>query len=258
MYGTESGEWRIEFNFNDKVSSVQEALKWIQFLFVSSEEKTFELERVRISTQDRLDDLLYELSKIKTYFEVLSELEQEYDIDFECIDNYNEQNLTNALIVLSYYSKSSIRHTIDEDGHFVFHVDETKLNGSIPILKNANLMMTCTHKLGKVVLCGKEFTFNYLITIYNDITLTKCEQVVENEHLYLTDFSATTDTEDILVVDNLPDFYRGDIGNREEEGLALYYKPGEREKYGVLESVMMEPFPSVSETEESNNEPIEL
>ena len=98
---------------------------------------------------------------------------------------------------------------------------------------------------------------NYLITIYNDISLTRCEQVVDNEHLYLTDFSATTDTEDILVVDNLPDFYREDIGTREEEGLALYYKPGEREKYDVPEPVMLAPFPSDSEKEESNDGPKE-
>lgn len=257
MFESAPDELRVEFDFNDKVPSVREALRWIDFLIVSSEEKTLEFEGIKITTHDNLDNLLLELSKIKMYFEILNELEQEYDIDFENIESYNERNLTKAVMVLSYYSKTAISHTIDKDGHFVFHVDESRLNGTIPIMREANLMMTRNDKLGKVVLCGKTFSFNYMITIYNDITLTKCEQVPDNENLYLTDFKASTDTEEILVVDHLPDFYREGIGNCEEEGLALYYKPGEREKYGVSEPIMMAPFPSDSETEESNDEPKE-
>ena len=246
MYESAPGELRVEFNFNDKVPSVREALRWIDFLIVSSQEKTLEFEGIRITIRDNLDNLLLELSKIKMYFEILNELELDYDIDFENIESYNEKNLTKAVIVLSYYSKTAISHTIDKDGHFVFHVDESRLNGTIPIMREANLMMTRNDKLGKVVLCGKTFSFNYMITIYNDITLTKCEQVADNENLYLTDFQASTNTEEILVVDQLSDFYRGGIGNCEEEGLALYYKPGEREKYGVSEPIMMAPFPSDS------------
>lgn len=257
MFESAPDELRVEFDFNDKVPSVREALRWIDFLIVSSKEKSLEFEGIKITTRDNLDNLLLELSKIKMYFEILNELEQEYDIDFENIESYNEKNLTKAVMVLSYFSKTAISHTIDKDGHFVFHVDESRLNGTIPIMRQANLMMTRNDKLGKVVLCGKTFSFNYMITIYNDITLTKCEQVADKENLYLTDFKASTDTEEILVVDHLPDFYRGGIGNCEEEGLALYYKPGEREKYGVSEPIMMAPFLSDSETEESNDEPQE-
>lgn len=257
MFESAPDELRVEFDFNDKVPSVREALRWIDFLIVSSKEKSLEFEGIKITTRDNLDNLLLELSKIKMYFEILNELEQEYDIDFENIESYNEKNLTKAVMVLSYFSKTAISHTIDKDGHFVFHVDESRLNGTIPIMRQANLMMTRNDKLGKVVLCGKTFSFNYMITIYNDITLTKCEQVADKENLYLTDFKASTDTEEILVVDHLPDFYRGGIGNCEEEGLALYYKPGEREKYGVSEPIMMAPFLSDSETEESNDEPKE-
>ena len=253
MFESALDELRVEFDFNDKVPSVREALRWIDFLIVSSKEKSLEFEGVRITTRDNLDNLLLELSKIKMYFEILNELEQEYNIDFENIESYNERNLTKAVMVLSYYSKTAISHTIDKDGHFVFHVDESRLNGTIPIMREANLMMTRNDKLGKVVLCGKTFSFNYMITIYNDITLTKCEQVADNENLYLTDFKASTDTEEILVVDHLPDFYREGIGDCEEEGLALYYKPGEREKYGVSEPIMMTPFPSDSETVEAND-----
>lgn len=257
MFESAPDELRVEFDFNDKVPSVREALRWIDFLIVSSKEKSLEFEGIKITTRDNLDNLLLELSKIKMYFEILNELEQEYDIDFENIESYNEKNLTKAVMVLSYFSKTAISHTIDKDGHFVFHVDESRLNGTIPIMRQANLMMTRNDKLGKVVFCGKTFSFNYMITIYNDITLTKCEQVADKENLYLTDFKASTDTEEILVVDHLPDFYRGGIGNCEEEGLALYYKPGEREKYGVSEPIMMAPFLSDSETEESNDEPKE-
>ena len=255
MFESAPNELRVEFDFNEKVPSVREALRWIDFLIVSSKEKSLEFEGIKITTRDNLDNLLLELSKIKMYFEILNELEQEYDIDFENIESYNEKNLTKAVMVLSYFSKTAISHTIDKDGHFVFHVDESRLNGTISIMRQANLMMTRNDKLGKVVLCGKTFSFNYMITIYNDITLTKCEQVADKENLYLTDFKASTDTEEILVVDHLPDFYRGGIGNCEEEGLALYYKPGEREKYGVSEPIMMAPFLSDSETEESNDEP---
>lgn len=152
----------------------------------------------------------------------------------------------------SYYSKTAIKHTLDKDGHFVFQVDETKLNGSIPIMREANLMMTRNDKLGKVVLYGKSFLFNYLITIYKDITLTKCEQVADNENLYLTDFKASTNTEEILVVDNLPDFYREGANSPVEEGVVLYYKPGEREKYGIPEPVMIAPFPSSESTKEQS------
>lgn len=257
MFESAPDELRVEFDFNDKVPSVREALRWIDFLIVSSKEKSLEFEGIKITTRDNLDNLLLELSKIKMYFEILNELEQEYDIDFENIESYNEKNLTKAVMVLSYFSKTAISHTIDKDGHFVFHVDESRLNGTIPIMRQANLMMTRNDKLGKVVFCGKTFSFNYMITIYNDITLTKCEQVADKENLYLTDFKASTDTEEILVVDHLPDFHRGGIGNCEEEGLALYYKPGEREKYGVSEPIMMAPFLSDSETEESNDEPKE-
>lgn len=239
MYGTEAGEWRIEFNFNEKVPSVQEALRWIQFLIASSEEKSFELEHVRISTNDRLDDLLNELAKIKTYFEVLDRLEQDYDIEFESIDNYTERNLTNAFLVLSYYSKMSFRHNIDEDGHFEFNIDETRLNGSIPILKEAGLMLISNHKLGSVVLCGRTFSPKYLITIYNDVSVTKCEKVLDKDNLYFAVFDASTETEDIFVLDSLPDFYREGIDSREEEGVGLYYKPGEREKYGIGEPVLI-------------------
>lgn len=257
MFESAPDELRVEFDFNDKVPSVREALRWIDFLIVSSKEKSLEFEGIKITTRDNLDNLLLELSKIKMYFEILNELEQEYNIDFENIESYNERNLTKAVMILSYYSKTAISHTIDKDGHFVFHVDESRLNGTIPIMREANLMMTRNDKLGKVVLCGRTFSFNYMITIYNDITLTKCEQVADKENLYLTDFKASTDTEEILVVDHLPDFYRGGIGNCEEEGLALYYKPGKREKYGVSEPIMMAPFLSDSETEESNDEPKE-
>lgn len=256
MYESAPNELRVEFNFNDKIPSVSEALRWIDFLIVSSKEKTLEFEGIKITTRDNLDNLLTELSKVKMYFEILNELEQEYDVDFENIEGYNERSLTKAVMVLSYYSKTAIRHTIDKDGHFVFHVDESRLNGTIPIMRKANLMMTRNDKLGKVVLCGRTFSFNYRIIIYNDITLTKCEQVAGNENLYLTDFKASTDTEEVLVVDQLPDFYRGGMSNREEEGIALYYKPGEREKYGVPEPVLMAPFTSDSGAEESNYEPI--
>lgn len=252
MYESAPNELRVEFDFNDKVSSVREALRWIDFLIVSSEEKTLEFEGMKITTHDNLDNLLLELSKVKMYFEILNELEQEYDIEFGSIECYNEQNLTKAVMILSYYSKTAIKHTLDKDGHFVFHVDETRLNGTIPVMKEANLMMTRNDKLGKVVLCGKTFSFNYLITIYNDITLTKCEQVADNENLYLTDFKASTDTEEILVVDSLPDFYREGISTREEEGVALYYKPGERERYGIPDPVMIAPFPSSDSTKEQS------
>lgn len=252
MYESAPNELRVEFDFNDKVSSVREALRWIDFLIVSSEEKTLEFEGIKITTHDNLDNLLLELSKVKMYFEILNELEQEYDIEFGSIECYNEQNLTKAVMILSYYSKTAIKHTLDKDGHFVFHVDETRLNGTIPVMKEANLMMTRNDKLGKVVLCGKTFSFNYLITIYNDITLTKCEQVADNENLYLTDFKASTDTEEILVVDSLPDFYREGISTREEEGVALYYKPGERERYGIPDPVMIAPFPSSDSTKEQS------
>lgn len=239
MYGSHVGEWRIEFNFNEKVPSIREALRWIKFLIVSSEERSFELENIRISTNDRLDDLLQELDKIRTYFEILNKLEQDYDVEFESIDNYSERNLTNAFLVLSYYSKLSYRHNIDEDGHFEFHIDETKLNGTIPILKEAGLMMICNHQLGDIVLCGKTFSPKYLITIYNDVSLTKCEKVTDKDNLYLAAFDASTETEDIFVLDSLPDFYRDGIDSREEEGVGLYYKPGEREKYGIPEPVLI-------------------
>lgn len=233
MYETANDGWRIEFDFSEKVPSVREALRWLKFLIVSSETKTFEVEHIKITTSENLDNLLGELSKIKIYFEALNDLEQEYDMDFGPIDNYNTQNLTKALMVLSYYSKCAIRHTINEDGHFTFNVDESKLNGTIPIMKEAQLMLTRCDKLGKVVLCGKEFSFEYLLTIYNDITVTKCEKSNENEQIYLTSFEASKDTQEILVVDKLPDFYRENATSREEEGIALYYKPGEREKYGI-------------------------
>ncbi len=233
MFETETDGWRIEFDFNEKVSSVNEALKWLQFLMVSSEEKTLEIEHIRISTQDTLDSLLKELGKIKMYFETLDTLEQEFDIDFVEIENYNERNLSKALMVLSYYTKTAIRHTIDEDGHFVFNVDEKRLNGDIPILKQANLMMTRNDKLGKITLCGRDFSFHYIITIYNDISITKCEKVEGLDSTYLTEIAASTTTEDILVIDTLPDFYREGISSREDEGLALYYKPGERERFVV-------------------------
>lgn len=254
MYETEEKEWRIEFEFNEKVPSVREALRWIKFLIVSSEERTFELEHIRITTNDRMDDLLHELAKIKTYFEALNQLEQDYDVEFEIIDNYSERNLTNALLVLSYYSKMSYRHTIDEDGHFEFNIDETKLNGTIPILKEAGLMMICNHKLGDVALCGKTFSPKYLITIYNDVSLTKCEKVVDKDNLYLTAFDASTESEDIFVLDSLPDFYREGISTREEEGIGLYYKPGEREKYGIGEPVLI----SSESPEPDNNNSVEL
>lgn len=234
MFGTADDGWRIEFNFNEKVSSVREALRWLQFLIVATENKTFELENIIIKSDDNMDDLLKELHRIKSYFEALNELEHKYDIDFETIDGFNEQNLTKALMVYSYYSKKAIRHTINEDGRFVFHVDETKLNGTIPILKESQLMMTRCDKLGKVALCGKEFSFNFLLTFYNDVEVTKCEKSAENENFYLTSFVAAKGTQDILAVDTLPDFYREGKTSGEEEGLALYYKPGEREKYGVL------------------------
>lgn len=233
MHETANDGWSIEFDFSEKVPSVREALHWLQFLIASSEEKTFEVEHIKISTTDCLDNLLGELAKIKTYFEALNELENEYDNEFVEIDGYNEQNLTKALMVLSYYSKAAIRHTINEDGHFTFNVDESKLNGTIPIMKEAQLMLIRCDKLGKLILCGKVFSFEYLLTIYNDITITKCEQTDENEQVYLTSFAASKDTQDILVVDKLPDFYRENATSREEEGIALYYKPGEREKYGI-------------------------
>lgn len=233
MFKTSDDGWRIEFNFSEKVSSVREALRWLHFLIVASEKKTFELENIIIKTDDNMDDLLKELYKIKSYFEALNDLEQKYDVDFEAIDGFNEQNLTKALMVLSYYSKSAITHTINEDGHFALNVDDRKLNGTIPILKEAQLMLTRCDKLGKVVLCGKEFSFKYLITFYNDLTITKCERSEDNEHLYFTTIAASKETQDILVVDALPDFYREGSSSDEEEGLALYYKPGEREKYGV-------------------------
>ena len=256
MYESAPDEWHIKFEFNEKVPSVREALRWIDFLIVSSEERVLECEEIIITTLDNLDNMLLDLSKVKMYFEILNELEQEYDVDFGKIEGYNELNLTKAVMVLSYYSKTSIPHTIDKDGHFVFHVDESRLNGTIPIMKEANLMMIRNNKLGEVVLCGKTFSFNYIITIYNDITLTKCEQVVDNEHLYLTDFKASTDTEEILVVDHLPDFYRENIdnGNCEEEGVTLYYKPGEQEKFGITEPGMIAHLSSGIETEELNNE----
>lgn len=239
MYETGTGEWRIEFSFTEIVPSVREALRWIQFLIASSEERSFELEHIRITTNDSLDDLLQELAKIKTYFEILDRLEQDYDIEFERIDNFNERNLTNAFIVLSYYSKLSYRHNIDEDGHFEFNIDETRLNGSIPILKEAGLMLISNHRLGNVVLCGKTFSPKYLITIYNDVSVTKCEKVLDKDNLYFAAFDASTETEEIFVLDSLPDFYREGIDSREEEGVGLYYKPGEREKYGIGEPVLI-------------------
>lgn len=250
MFEIASDKWRIEFDFNDKVPSIQDALRWIDFLIVSSQEKAFELEHIRIATQNNLDNLIQDLPKVKMYYDILNKLELEYDIEFENIESYSEQNLTKAVMVLSYYSKTAIKHTIDSDGHFVFHVDENRLNGTIPVMKEADLMMTRNDKLGKVVLCGKTFSFNYLITIYNDITLTKCEQVADNENLYLTDFKASIDTEEILVVNNLTDFYRESVNSPEEEGVALYYKPGEREKYSIPEPVMITPFPSSESTKE--------
>lgn len=239
MYESAPDELRVEFKFNDKVLSIRESLRWINFLIASSEEKTLEFEGIRITTHDNLDNLLSELSKIKMYFEILNELEQEYDIDFEYIECYSEQNLTKAVMALSYFSKTAIKHSLDKDGHFEFYIDETKLNGTIPILKEAGLMMICNHKLSDVVLCGKTFSPKYLITIYNDVSLTKCEKVVDKDNVYLTAFDASTETEDIFVLDSLPDFYREGIDSRVEEGVGLYYKPGEREKYSIPEPVLI-------------------
>lgn len=248
MYECAPSEWRIEFDFNDNVTSTRDALRWIEFLIVSSQERTLEMGDVKITTKDNLNNLIIELSKVKTYFEILQELEQDYDIEFENIECYSEQNLTKAVMVLSYYSKSAIRHAIDTNGHYIFHVDETRLNGTIPIMKEAELMMTRNDKLADLVLCGNTFSFKYLITIYNDVSLVKCEQQIDNKHLYLTEFKASTDTEDILVIDKLPDFYREGVDAREEDGIALYYKSGEREKYGVPAPVMKATLPPASST----------
>lgn len=53
-------------------------------------------------------------------------------------------------------------------------------------------------------------------------------------------------------MDNLPDFYREGVNSPVEEGVALYYKPGEREKYGVPDPVMIAPFPSSESTKEQS------
>lgn len=41
------------------------------------------------------------------------------------------------------------------------------------------------------------------------------------------------------MLDNLPDFFREGIDSQEEEGVGLYYKPGEREKYDFPKPVMI-------------------
>lgn len=234
IYETDSGIWKIDFNFHEKVASTKEALRWIKFLIISSEEKMFELEKMIIRTKDNLDNLLIDLYKIKDYFEIIENLEQEYDIDFEYIDNYNNQNYINALLLLSYCSKKTIRYPIDEECNYIFKVDEANLNGTIPILQKADLMMLRIDKLKKIQFCGRFFSFNYMMLLYNDIKVTNCEKLTDDDKsLYLVSIAANKETEEVIVLDSLPESYGKE---HDEEGIAIFYKPGEREKYEIPEA----------------------
>lgn len=229
-----TGSGRIDFEFNKTITSTKEALKWIEFLLVSTQEKNMELGDFKIKSNEIMDDLIAEFEKIKLYFQTLERLEEDFDIDFPRIEAYSEINMIKAMYALSYYSKARIHFSIDQNGYYEFPIIEKELNGSIPILKEAKLMMTRNEKLGKVNLCGKDFTFNHLVVMYNDIKVTKCEEIDPREKVYLAGIKASIGAEDILVLDDLSDLFKDKQKYIDaEEGIGLFYKAGEKKRLGI-------------------------
>lgn len=257
MYGSEDRGWRMDFDFDVKIPSVSDALKWISFLITASAEKRMEIGGTTIVSNDNMESLLIELRKIKTYFEALEELEYEHNVEFKQIETYSEPNFYKALILLSYYSGQFVRFPFIENGDYVLKIDKIRLGRDISELHEVPFKLVRWNKFGKMSFCGKEFTLQTVLSVYDNMVVSECDPIDGENQVYLTKFSVSSANREIYVTDNLPDVISNKFiaGEDKSEGVALLFDDRGIEDTNILDEEHIELCyrpnnESVNETEE--------
>lgn len=237
MSGNPNDGWSIKYDFNVPTPSLHEALKWIHFLIASCEEKRMDIENNTFVSTDNMESLLKEFYKINNYFEALEELEYDHNVEFKQIEPYSEPNLYKVLILRSYYSGQFVSFPFIEAGDYVLKIDKIRLGRDISELHEVPFKLVRWNKLGKIKFCGKEFTLQTVLSVYDNMVISDCDPIDGENQVYLTRFSVSTATREIYVTDSLPDVISNKFESDEDksEGVALLFSDGGIEDTNILD-----------------------
>ena len=113
----------------------------------------------------------------KRYYEVIRALEHEKDIEFDTYENYNENNLSNALCLYHYLNSTGFEKKIPANATLTFEVDiRDKQNVPIDIFDKNRFVMIESKPFGTFNLNGKAFNIPFKTLVFTDC---KAESIIK-------------------------------------------------------------------------------
>lgn len=171
------GTINMHFNSKETYTNNDEAIKWIDFIIGTFTGNEFYLDKIRLNTGNNTVKDVTELQMAKRYYEVIRALEHEKDIEFDTYENYNENNLSNALCLYHYLNSTGFEKKIPANATLTFEVDiRDKQNVPIDIFDKNRFVMIESKPFGTFNLNGKAFNIPFKTLVFTDC---KAESIIK-------------------------------------------------------------------------------
>lgn len=171
----------IHFNSKETYTNNDDAIKWINFIIRTFSGNEFYLDKFKLNTENKIVKDVTELLMAKRYYEVIRALEHERDIEFDVYDNYNKNNLSNALCLYHYYNSTGYEMVIPKESTLSFEID-TRDERNIPIDKfdKERFAMIQSLPFGAFKLNGKEFYIPFKNLYFANCKAESIKRIDEN------------------------------------------------------------------------------
>lgn len=168
----------------DTYNNNSDAMKWIDALIsLSKKGQVVKIEGIELRVNATNRKAIAEYKKIKEYYSVIRDIENDTDVTFSKYDQYSEPNYLNALYIYHYLTGKSFIRDVPKNASLSFVIDTTNEN-NMPIekFKTDRFVMVQCDPLGLVELNGKKFTIPYRTTVYMDCHADSVTALNENEY----------------------------------------------------------------------------
>lgn len=168
----------------DTYANNTEALKWIDALIAMSKKgQCVKIDGLEFKNNNTNRQAIAEYKKVKDYYSIISDLENDTDVTFTTYNQYSESNYINALYLYHYLTGLGFTRDVPKNARLTFEID-TRNENNMPIekFKTDTFVMIQSSPLGKIELNGKQFTIPYLTTAYMDCHADTITSL--NDHKY--------------------------------------------------------------------------
>ena len=154
----------------DTYTNNTDALKWIEALIAMSKKRQcIKIDGLEFTSNNTNKRAISEYKKIKEYYSIIRDIENDTDVTFTTYNQYSELNYINALYLYHYLTGKGFKRDVPQNASISFILD-TRNENNMPIekLKTDTFVMVECDPLGTIELNGKQFNIPYRTTVFMD------------------------------------------------------------------------------------------